>query len=274
MNTNILNIDQKKFYQKNGYLVPSLKLETDFVEEMNIAVDKFLINNPDITIERAACPHLPGGISNSQLIDEELSNKFLQFGFNKKIIKVVSEIIGDDIILWSMHPMIKAAKTGKEIPWHQDGKYWPIEPLATVTVWIALGDVNKDNGCMQFIPGSHKNNLLPHKQKKKNDENYGSLDLHIDKNSFSEEYKTYCEIKKSEISIHDVFLLHKSDPNISNTERRALAIRYMPSSSYYNYKTPTRISATGFKNSFDRPIYLVSGKNQNKLNRIKKLMKI
>ena len=96
MNTNILNVDQKKFYQKNGYLVPSLKLETDFVEDMNIAVDKFLLNNPDITIERAACPHLPGGISNSQLIDEELSNKFLQFGFNKKIIKVVSEIIGDD----------------------------------------------------------------------------------------------------------------------------------------------------------------------------------
>jgi ectoine hydroxylase-related dioxygenase (phytanoyl-CoA dioxygenase family) len=45
----------------------------------------------------------------------------------------------------------KPAVIGHEVPWHQDGQYWPIRPRATVTAWIAL-----DNGCMRVIPGSHR----------------------------------------------------------------------------------------------------------------------
>ena len=51
-----------------------------------------------------------------------------------------------------MHCMHKEAKTGKKIPWHQDGTYWPIEPKATCSVWIAITDVDENNGCMKFIP--------------------------------------------------------------------------------------------------------------------------
>ena len=45
--------------------------------------------------------------------------------------------------------------TGKAIPWHQDGQYWPIRPIATCSVWMALDDATPENGCMRFIPGSH-----------------------------------------------------------------------------------------------------------------------
>jgi ectoine hydroxylase-related dioxygenase (phytanoyl-CoA dioxygenase family) len=50
----------------------------------------------------------------------------------------------------------KPPVTGKAIPWHQDGQYWPIRPIATCSVWIALDDATPENGCMRYIPGSHK----------------------------------------------------------------------------------------------------------------------
>ena len=49
-----------------------------------------------------------------------------------------------------------------EMPWHQDGHYWPIRPLAAITVWIAIDDSTTENGCMRYVPGSHKSGVLSH----------------------------------------------------------------------------------------------------------------
>lgn len=49
--------------------------------------------------------------------------------------------------------------------WHQDGQYWPIQPLATITAWIAIDAVDTGNGCLRVIPGSHTDKaLLDHDQ--------------------------------------------------------------------------------------------------------------
>ncbi len=72
------------------------------------------------------------------------------------LLDVVEQIIGPDIVLWASAIFCKPAATGLEVPWHQDGQYWPIRPRATVTVWMALDDVGVDNGCMRVIPGSHQ----------------------------------------------------------------------------------------------------------------------
>ena len=54
----------------------------------------------------------------------------------------------------------KKPNVGLEVPWHQDGHFWPIRPLATCTVWIAVDDATKENGCMRYLPGSHKEKQL------------------------------------------------------------------------------------------------------------------
>ena len=48
--------------------------------------------------------------------------------------QLVSGVIGDDLILWGAQVFCKPASGGFETPWHQDGHYWPIRPLATCTV--------------------------------------------------------------------------------------------------------------------------------------------
>ena len=208
-------------------------------------------------------PHLMNceGLKHNK--SKELCESFLKIGKNNEIVSQVRKILGDDVILWGMHCMHKEAKTGKKIPWHQDGTYWPIEPKATCSVWIAITDVDENNGCMKFIPKSHKLGVLPHLQEDKvtNDgELKGSLDLKIDEKSFDENESINCIIKKGQASFHDTYLLHSSDANFSKHPRKAIVLRYMPSSSLFDRSKPNRTSANGFKYDFsERPIFLVSG---------------
>ena len=45
----------------------------------------------------------------------------------------------------------KPGRTGMEVPMHQDGNYWPIRPLTTCTVWIALDESDRENGCLKGV---------------------------------------------------------------------------------------------------------------------------
>ena len=85
---------------------------------------------------------------------------FVEFARNDDILDMVSQLIGDDIALWNSSFFAKPAQVGSRTPWHQDGQYWPIRPLATCTVWIAVDDSTTENGCLRVIPGSHKDKKL------------------------------------------------------------------------------------------------------------------
>ena len=88
---------------------------------------------------------------------------FVDYCRNKQILDMVQQLIGRDIALWNGSFFAKPAGNGKATPWHQDGEYWPISPLATCSVWVAVDDANRENGCLRVIKGSRKNNnLLEH----------------------------------------------------------------------------------------------------------------
>ncbi len=73
---------------------------------------------------------------------------------------MVEQLIGPDLILWGVTIFGKPARVGKATPWHQDGDYYPIEPLETLTVWISLDGSKPEQGCMKFIPGSHRDHRI------------------------------------------------------------------------------------------------------------------
>ena len=82
----------------------------------------------------------------------------------------------------------------------------------------------------------------------------------IDEKSFDINKAVNCEIKSGHVSFHDTYLLHSSDANFSENPRKAIVLRYMPSTSLFDRTIPDRVSANGFKYEFnERPIFLVSG---------------
>ena len=262
-----INSDEVKKYNKEGFVVSKNFLKNNLLSKINNSYDRFIIQNPNLTLEEMSSPHLKGGVGMKHVIDKELSDSFLEIGKSDEIISQVKKILGPDVILWGMHIMHKPSKTGKKIPWHQDGTYWPINPKATCSVWIAITDVDTSNGCMKFIPKSHKRGMLKHLQEdnvKNEGELKGSLDLKIDEKSFDENEAVNCIIKRGQVSFHDTYLLHSSNANFSDAPRKAIVLRYMPSSSLFDRSIPDRISANGFRYEFqNRPIYLVSGNAKN-----------
>ena len=211
-------------YQDNGFVVSKSSLSEKLILKITNSYDEFIQSNPNLSLEEMASPHLYGGVGMKHNKNQNLCNEFLEIGKNSEIVSQVVKILGPDVILWGMHCMHKPAKTGKKIPWHQDGTYWPIEPKATCSVWVAITDVDTSNGCMQFIPKSHKLGILPHLQedKVKDDEELkGSLDLKIDEKSFNQNDAVNCIINRGQVSFHDTYLLHSSDANFSNKARKS-----------------------------------------------------
>jgi len=76
-------------------------------------------------------------------------------------------LVGPDLCLWYNQFVTKLPDAGTQssaFPWHQDNGYVPPEPQDNMTVWVALDDVDEQNGCIYVKPGSHRLGLLPHRR--------------------------------------------------------------------------------------------------------------
>ena len=125
------------------------------------ALEELLHNNPGVRPEKLVSAHIegrPDAKDNGEGVRGHRA--FLDLAMDPQIVDLVSGVLGDDIILWGCHIFCKPAGDGFETPWHQDGHYWPIRPLANCTVWLALEPSTKANGCLRVIPRSHQAKVL------------------------------------------------------------------------------------------------------------------
>jgi ectoine hydroxylase-related dioxygenase (phytanoyl-CoA dioxygenase family) len=139
------------------------------------------------------------------------------------IVERMASLFGPDLILWRSNLFVKEPG-GKEIPWHQDINYWPIEPPLNVTAWMALDDVTTENACVQLIPGSHRSQIphvaVPHEADVDADFAEMADPAHVDASSLIN-----MQLLPGEFFLFTERLLHHSDPNRSGRRRAGLAIR-------------------------------------------------
>lgn len=157
---------------------------------------------------------------------------------NENILDAVSDVLGPDLLCWTTNFFIKEPGSAGFVSWHQDSTYWGLEPDDVVTAWVAFTDATPQNGYMQFIPGTHKVDQLPH------------MDTFHRDNLLSRGQEIAVEVDTSkavgialqagEMSLHHIKLVHGSDPNRSSDRRIGLAIRYIPT---YVKQTKVRDSA-------------------------------
>ena len=87
---------------------------------------------------------------------DRISELFACTAANPRVLEVVRELLGPDLLLFRSTLMLKPARHGSRHALHQDVAYWPLEPPTLVTVSIALSASDSENGCIQVIPGSHR----------------------------------------------------------------------------------------------------------------------
>ena len=96
----------------------------------------------------------PYGIRGQQAIHD--------IAHDPRMLDLAEAVIGLDLILLFTHLFCKPAASSRAVPWHQDGPFWPVAPLASCTVWLALDKVDEENAAMRVIPGSHLGDYRQH----------------------------------------------------------------------------------------------------------------
>ena len=145
---------------------------------------------------------------------------------NPIILDYVSDLIGNNILNLMTHLFFKDSKSEKQVCWHQDASYWPLTPSKTITIWLAIDDVNEQNGAMQFVSGSHLFGQIPFSNSKDHENNVLNQTVHNPEKWGKETVNN--SLKAGQISIHSDLLLHGSKVNNSTMRRRGLTLRYMP----------------------------------------------
>ena len=248
-------------YHMNGYVIPKYRLEPEFVKELQDALNTLIANNPGVRPEKLVSAHIEGrndeGVTGSQ--------KFLQLAMHPPIIDLVEQLIGPDIILWGCHVFCKPASEGYETPWHQDGHYWPIRPLANCTVWVALEPSTQENGCLRVIPGSHTaKQLYEHLHEDRNDL---TLNQRMAEGTFDESQAADLELQPGEMSMHDIYMIHGAKANTSQQRRTGVALRFMPGTSLFDRNLRPSDGKTGVSVSFaTRPLWLLRGEDKTGQN--------
>ncbi len=260
-----LSTQEIEHYQREGWVIPEYRLPTAQVGSMVDALNELIRRNPDVRPEKLVSAHVEraGNQDNGEGVRGVAD--FLSLAKNPDTVELVSDVIGNDVILWGAHVFCKPAGDGFETPWHQDGHYWPIRPLATCTVWVALEESSIENGCLRVIPQSHANKQLhEHLHEDRLDL---TLQQRMKAGSFDENTAVDIELEPGQMSLHDVYMIHGAKANTSRKRRTGVALRYMPATSHFDRSLKPMDGKTGVAVNFaKRPLWLLRGVDRTGLN--------
>jgi ectoine hydroxylase-related dioxygenase (phytanoyl-CoA dioxygenase family) len=228
------------------------------MDEMRAALDRLIADNPGVRPEKLVSAHLENGSEGVKG-----GRAFLELARDKGLVELISDAIGEDVILWGCQVFCKPGGDGLETPFHQDGHYWPIRPLATCTAWIALDPSRKENGCLKVVPRSHAGKqLFPHLREDRED-----LVLTNRIQGFDESTAVEIELEPGQMSLHDVYMIHGAKANTSGRRRTGAALRYMPSASVFERDLRPVDGKSGVPVNFARrPLWLVKGVDRSGRN--------
>jgi len=144
--------------------------------------------------------------------------------WNPRFLAAASQLLGNvPVRFWHDQIFWKPPKKGGVVAWHQDYSYWTrTKPVAHLTCWCGLDDSTKENGCLQYIAGSHRWGLLP---KTVLAGDIAGIKAYLnDEQKKQFEHPLYAEVKAGEAIFHHSLTLHGSGENKSDKPRRAFVI--------------------------------------------------
>lgn len=221
-----LTDDQLAFYRENGYVAGIRVLDDAQIEALREALARLMdkshpghalfyeyhsneSKNPD-----TALFHALGAWRIEPVFHDVL--------WNPRFLAPAAQLLGGAVRFWHDQLFCKPAGHGGVVAWHQDFSYWTrTQPMAHLTCWIALDDSTTENGCLHYVPGSHRWNLLPVTGLTGNMDEIQTVLTGEQRAAFR---PVPVEVARGECSFHHPLLVHGSYENRSDRARRATLV--------------------------------------------------
>lgn len=222
-----LTEEQIAFYHREGYLVLPRLTTDDEIERLRHIYDRLFArragreegNQFDLggADEEGATATLPQ-ILNPAKYAPELAETQLRVN----ALAVARQLLGAEADYRGEHAILKPAGYGAPTPWHQDEAYWdPGKEYESMSIWVPLQEATAENGCMEFVPGSHRGEVLPHHSIGHDPRVHG---LEVDAADTSR--AVACPLPPGGATIHHNRTLHYAGPNRSDAPRRAYILGF------------------------------------------------
>lgn len=219
-----LTDDQIAFYRENGYVGGVRVLSDDQVDALRVELAGFF--DPQHsgrelwyeyhTNESAA----PDTVLFHALGAWRIAPGFHDLLWNPAMTVPASQLVEGPVRFWHDQLFCKPARHGGVVAWHQDYSYWTrTRPMAHLTCWIGLDDATKENGCVHYVPGSHRWDLLPITGLAGDMEAIREV---LDDEQWEQFNRPVAmELKKGEATFHHPLTIHGSFENRTDGPRRA-----------------------------------------------------
>jgi ectoine hydroxylase-related dioxygenase (phytanoyl-CoA dioxygenase family) len=166
----------------------------------------------------------PGRVLFHALGAWRISPAFHDLLWNPAILIPASQILEGPVRFWHDQLFVKPPLRGGVVSWHQDYSYWTrTEPMAHLTCWIPLDDVDEENGCPQYVPGSHRWRLLPITGLTGDMDAIREVLTHAELREFRPRPAL---LRRGEATFHHPLTVHGSFQNRSTRPRRGIALNF------------------------------------------------
>lgn len=201
-------------YDRDGFVIFRDVIDPDLIAEASDHVTWLQKQHPDVRPEQLGHVFLRDDPFWFRLISDD------------RLVDIAELFVGPNIALFASHYISKPPYSGQPVLWHQDGAFWPLEPMEVVTLWLAVDHSTPENGCVRLIPGSHKMDTA---ELRDNTDIPNVLGMEIAV-EVDESTAVDTILRPGDVEVHHPNIVHGSMANTSPHRRCGLTIRYIPTS--------------------------------------------
>lgn len=203
-------------YAKHGYAIVRGAVSAERVAEIRRHCDTTIAAHPGLTYAQ---------IHAKPLWFEDPF--YVNVAREPALVRTAQAILGPDIALFAAGYIVKEPRGEMEILWHQDGSYWPLEPMEVCTLWLAITESDPGNGCMRVLPGTQHLDLQALRDRS---DRPNLLQSSIDDALVDEARAVDLVLGPGDVSLHHPNIVHGSNANQSDRWRINMVIRVIAAS--------------------------------------------
>jgi phytanoyl-CoA hydroxylase len=199
----------KTTFESDGVVVVSEFLSGDAFDEVRINLDRYIRDVvPGLAPEHAyyedrSCPE-----TLKQLQHMSVDPFFEAYRQNRKWLDLAEALLGEPVEASEPEWFNKPPGTEHATPPHQDNYYFNLVPPNVLTIWMAVDPVDEENGCLRYVPGSHKQGVLVHERS-----NVLGFSQHISDHIVSADTEVMVTLSPGDAVVHHGNIIHRADAN-------------------------------------------------------------